>query len=364
MLRKISFYLIAELSKYPNLKKSLVKLIDFLFEFRKVTAGNLIRNPAYVQHLFSSKVIARPGTLSFGAIFNPGALEVNGQILILAKAQVIPWFKTGGKKRKHYLKGNPVALLLDEKYHPVRQERIIKDITGFPTDEKWAIEDTRMFWWNGRKMINHSLVIIGKIDGVDNQVSVKSALSVLENDLETFRFCAFPKVDCAVQNFEKNWVYKETENNLLLFYSVNPFRVLKLEDEDHLEFKTIINQQFTEKLHDPGGFGTMVSFSANPIDFDEKYWLMVVHQIDNKISGRCYYHWAVLVSKQTMLPEKMSSAPIFSGMGARGRTPGIRYISSILKKDDEILFFAGEGDVYVTVTRKAVEEIINDMTEL
>ena len=51
-------------------------------------------------------------------------------------------------------------------------------------------------------------------------------------------------------------------------------------------------------------------------------------------------------------------------MGTRGRTPGIRYISSILKTENEILFFAGEGDVYVTVTKKPIAKLINDMIDL
>jgi hypothetical protein len=32
------------------------------------------------------------------------------------------------------------------------------------------------------------------------------------------------------------------------------------------------------------------------------------------------------------LPVKITSKPLFSGMGARGRLPGIRYISSVIKK--------------------------------
>ncbi|OWK74510.1 hypothetical protein CBW16_03630 [Flavobacteriaceae bacterium JJC] len=363
MLKDINDCLLLQINKFPNLKGRLVKLIDFLFEFRKVAAGNLMRNPAFILHVMRSKVIAKPGTLGFGAVFNPGVLQENGRIIMVAKGQLVPWFKTRGAQRQFYLKGKPTVFLLDQKTH-IQEKHIITDILDFPMDERWAIEDTRMFWWKGRKMVNHSLVMIGPVDGVDNQVSVKSALSVLENEAKTFRFCGFPQVDFPVQNFEKNWVYKEWENELLLFYSISPFRVLRLENENNLEFKSIINQPLSSKITNPGGFGTMVSFSANPVDFDENYWLMIVHQIDNKISGRCYYHWAVLINKATVIPERMSSKPVFSGMGARGRTPGVRYISSVLRVGDEILFFAGEGDVHVTVTRKPVKTIIKDMVDL
>ena len=145
--------------------------------------------------------------------------------------------------------------------------------------------------------------------------------------------------------------------SFLLFYSLNPYKVLALEDEKSFSFKTIIEKQLSSKINDPGAFGTMVSLSTNPIDFDDKHWLIVIHQIQFKFTGRCYYHWAVLIDRTTFLPVRMTFKPLFSGMGARGRTPGIRYISSVLKIDNELLFFAGEGDVYVTVTKKTIAEL-------
>lgn len=357
MQQKIQSYLISKLNQKPSLKKNLVQFIDWLFEFRKVTVGNLTRNPAYVKHLLNSKVIAKPGTLPFGAIFNPGALYDGDRILLLAKAQIVPWFKTQGEKRKFYLQGNPVSLFLDKNADCILEQNILTALIGFPEEDNRAIEDTRLFWWKGKKMVNHSLLIKGDVNGCLNQISVLSALSVLNEKESTFTFCSLPQLDFPLQNFEKNWVYKAKGNDLVLFYSLNPFRVLKLEDEKRFTFKTIINQQFTNRLNDPGGFGTLVSLSTNPIEYNEKYWLLIIHQIKYKISGRCYYHWAVLINKETLLPEKITRKPIFSGMGARGRTPGIRYISSILKHNNEILFFAGEGDVYVTVTKMPLKEL-------
>lgn len=364
MLKKIRNKSVLLLKKNPYLKNSLVTLIDFLFEFRKMTVGNLTRTPAYIVHLLSSKVIAKPGLLSFGAIFNPGVLLVDGSVLLLAKAQKMPWFKTQGKKRELYLQGNPVLMTLDKNTLYVLEQNVITKILSFPQDIDWAIEDTRLFYWKGQKMINHSLVIKGILNGSLNQTSVLSALSVLNEKEKTFQFCALPKLDFPLQNFEKNWVYKESNNNLYLFYSLSPFRVLRLENEKTFQFNTIINQLSINKLSDPGSFGTMVSFSTNPIDYNDQYWVVIIHQIKHKISGRCYYHWAVLINKETLLPEKITSKPIFSGMGARGRTPGIRYISSILKVENVILFFAGEGDVCITVTKKPIKELISLFIDL
>jgi predicted GH43/DUF377 family glycosyl hydrolase len=364
MLKKIQNAFISQLNKYPILKNKLVHVIDFLFEFRKVAVGNVMRNPPYIKHVLKSKIIAKPGTLSFGALFNPGALVVDDHILLLANAQKIPWFKTRGKNRKFYLEGQPVQFLLDKKSLNTVQEEIITNITGFPSENNWAIEDMRLFTWKGQKMINHSFITKGKVGEFVNQTSVASAVSILDEKEKKFSFHAFPKLDFPVQNIEKNWVYRETDNKLILFYSVNPYKVLILEDEKQFKFRSIINQDFYWQLKNPGGFGTMVSFSTNPIEFDELHWLIIVHQIKNRISGRCYYHWAVLIDKSTFLPVKITSKPIFSGMGARGRTPGIRYISSILKVNNEILFFAGEGDVYVTVTKKTIPEINANLISL
>ncbi|MDT8390376.1 MAG: hypothetical protein RRC34_07700 [Lentisphaeria bacterium] len=165
---------------------------------------------------------------------------------------------------------------------------------------------------------------------------------------------AQPQLDFPIGDFEKNWMYAALGQKLWLFYSVNPYRVLRLKNDGEFQFQTVINTDEFEKLKDPGGFGTRVSLSANPIDYDDKHLLLIIHQIQHRVTGRCYFHWAVLIDKKTLLPVKISSKPIFDGKGARGRTPGIRYISSILKDTDDIVFFAGEGDVYCTLARKTI----------
>lgn len=359
MNKKLTAAIGQQLRKFPRIKKGVIHSINFFLEYKMILIGNLTRNPAYLRHVFNSRIIAKPGALSFeGGAFNPGALVLDEtHILLLAKSQVVPWYKARGKKRKFFLAGNPVTFLLGKKSLNTVQEKVITDLAGFPANEDYAIEDLRLFWWKGKKIVNHSYIIKEKSGKVCSQAAVASAVSVLEDQKNKLIFYAIPKLDFPVQNIEKNWVYKESGSDLFLFYSLNPFKVLQLEDEKTLEFRTIINQQSICKLNDPGGFGSMVSFSTNPIDLDEKYWVLIIHQFTVKSFGRCYDHWAVLINKETLLPEKITAKPIFTGMGARGRTPGIRYISSILKVENDILFFAGEGDVYVTVTKKPIKEL-------
>lgn len=357
MIKEFKKSIIGQINQSTGLKKKLLWLFDFYIKYRPFVVGAFVRNPAYILHVFSSKVIARPGTLSFGGIFNPGALQINSEIMLLANGQKVPWFKARGKKKEFYLQGNPVVLTLPNSSQKVMKERVIYELMNIPKDQDYALEDFRLFWWKGKMMCNHSLVIRKIYDDFIGQTGSRSALSVLDIKKNTLHFCGVPKVDFTIQKFEKNWVYKETEKDLLMFYSVSPFRVLKLENEEKLSFKTVINQNVSNQLKDPGGFGTLVSFSTNPIDYDEKHWFGVIHQIQHKITGRCYYHWAILISKETWMPTSITSKPIFSGNGARGRLPGIRYISSVLKIEEELLFFAGEGDVYVTLTKRKRKEM-------
>lgn len=346
------------INKYPLLKDKLLRINDLYFELRQIMTGCLIRYPAYLRNIINTHVIGKPGTLNFlGGVFNPGAIQKGDEIVLIAKSQVVPWFKARGKKKKFHLVGSPVIFKLEIETLNKKSEYVIEDLKAFPAQGGWFIEDLRIFQWKSLIMINHSFIVKKNLGTHLHQGSIYSGLSILEDSATKIRFIGIPQLDFELQTVEKNWVYQEKDGKLFLFYSLNPYRVLVLENENDLTFKTVINQQFEHRLKNPGGFISMVSCSTNPIDFDENCWLMIIHQINHKVSGRCYFHWAILIDKETLLPVKITSKPLFSGMGARGRTPGIRYISSILQVNDEILFFAGEGDVYVTATRKKIKEI-------
>lgn len=355
-IKNIFFF---QLNKYPFVKNILLRLLGFYYDNLPIIVGKIIRFPVYVKNIFNTKVIGYPGNFGFsGGVYNPGALAMDeDKILLLAKAQNVPWYEARGNKNQDYMKGSPVVFILNKKTLETVDSLVINSILGFPTDKDYAIEDLRLFNWQGRKMINHSLITLQTEKENSNQVRVCSVLSELDEQAKLLKFCSIPRLDFTLQEIEKNWIYKEFDNNLLLFYSINPYKVLILKDKSSFTFETKIDVKLNSKISDPGGFGTMVSYSTNPIDYDEMNWLVVIHQIDHKYTGRCYYHWVVLINKSTLIPVKITSKPIFSGLGARGKLTGIRYISSVLKIDNEIVFFAGEGDIYVTVTKKAINEI-------
>lgn len=359
MLRQIFKPFSSTIKKSPRLKHKLLQAWDLYHKYFPFVIGAILRFPAYLINIRKSYVIAKPGTLGFeGGMFNPGVfINENKQLVLLAKAQVLPWFKAVGKNRKFYLEGSPVALQLNSKTLKRTEAMVINKMARFPAHLEWAVEDFRVFEWENNIMVNHSFITKKKNNGYFYLDSVTSAVSIFDQKNMSLTFHAFPKLDIPLQKFEKNWIYTAKGDDLFLFYSVSPYRILKLEDTKNFSFRTAIIIDPPPTLKDPGGFGSLVSYSTNPIDFDDQHYLVIIHQIKHRFTGRCYYHWAVLIDKPSMLPVKITSKPIFSGMGARGRTPGIRYISSIIIKGEDILFFGGEGDVYITVTKKKIQDL-------
>lgn len=348
-----------KMSISPKIKRILLKGWDSYLAVKKNVVNHSTRYPAYLKNLIVTNVIAGPGDLGFdGGTFNPGAVRVDeNHILLMARAQVMPWYKARGKYQHLYLEGSPVTFILNSRTLAKVKGEIVTHLHRFPDKEKYSTEDYRLFCWQGKILVNHSLIEKCWAEGQVTQKSVRAALSVFESSSQSLKFLGYPAVDFPLQNFEKNWMYLESGEDLLLLYSVSPYRVLKLQNKESLRFNTVVNRKIPGKINDPGGFGTLVSLSTNPVDFDELHWLAVIHQIEHRVTGRCYYHWAVLISKKSCLPVKMTSKPIFSGYGARGRFPGIRYITSVVKQDGKLLFFAGEGDIYVTVISKDTAEI-------
>lgn len=351
---KIKFYI----NNHAKLKTGLIEVLEYYYDFRKVFLGLLTRFPSYIINLYNTTVIARPGTCGYkGGVFNPGAFVIGSNIVLLAKGQDIQWWRAKGKYKELYLIGGPVVFILDKISSKRVSSSRITQLVNFPANDSWRIADTRLFKWREKILINHSMTYVKDDNGSRGQDYVRSALSEYDHKNSVLRHICIPEVDFELNKFEKNWVYFSKDDRLFILYSLNPYRLLELVDGNEYKFKTIKLELLRNDLDDPGRLGTYVSLSTNPIDYNDDHWFMLVHQISHKFTGRCYYHWGVWINKTTLFPEYITSRHIFSGMGARGRTPGIRYISSILKCDNKIIFFAGEGDVYITSTKLKINQL-------
>lgn len=274
---------------------------------------------------------------------------VNGnKILLLAKGQERHWWDAVGVFADQYYQGDPVLLVLDSQLRLI-DVRKVKVKSSLSQPKMVGYEDFRMFQYEDQIWVNHGMIsLIRKHEcslTFDGAVPCLSRLNTATNSLT---LVGYPKLDFATNSIEKNWVYFELEGNLFLLYSVSPFRLLKLHNRSSLAFTTVISRDLGPRLHDVGGFGTLVSFSTNPIEYDDDHQLFLIHQVQRRGSDRFYHHWGVLLSKKTLLPEHITEKPLFFGNGARGRRAGILYVSSVLRVEDKFLFFMGEGDAYST----------------
>jgi len=306
--------------------------------------------------------MAGPGYLGYdGGVYNPGAIIHNSiGLILLAKGQTCHWYDAVGSKADLYCKGAPIFFKLNQSLN-ITSSYGIKSIKQFPNLDRVGFEDFRLFKYKEEIWVNHSMIpLVKKNDCVWTFRSAIPCLSHLEEDLNTLTFLGHPQLDIPLNSIEKNWVYLEDNFELYLFYSFSPYRVLKLVDRRNLRFSTVVNCPLKGKLTDIGGVGTMISYSTNPIEYDEQYWLLLVHQIKQSRIERIYYHWGVLVDKKTLLPHKITEKFLFSGLGARGRKPGIVYVSSVIKQDENFIFFMGEGDTYITrasLTKQALDQM-------
>lgn len=330
--------------------------------------GLAVRIPAHRRHIRRSTVIAGPRFLGFaGGLYNPGSVLLeNGDVLLLAKGQTCHWWDAVGSQAHLAHTGFPVAITLDSDLK-VKAQGVVKGLNNFPIDEH-ALEDFRLFRHKGDILAIHGLLPIVRQPCKTLYKEAKQTLSNFDPVRNRLTFQDHPTLDFATNPIEKNWVFLDRCGELYLLYSFHPYRVLKLTDWNHLSFTTVINQPQDEHLANIGGFGTMVSFSTNPIEYDANHWLLVVHQIEqSRWVDRCYHQWGILLDKNSLLPRKFSTKPLFESLGARGRMAGILYVTSVVKKNDDFIFFCGEGDAYITriaLSKSELEKNWVDLPEL
>lgn len=346
------------INKSQGLKKMLVSLNNSFFDWQAIIIGWVITiYPRYKNHKYS-QIIAEPGLLGFkGGVFNPGVIRDLDKMLILTKAQKVHWYDARGKQPNSFENGSPVLMTLNKNLK-IENPRITT-VSGYSETGIFNIEDFRLFQHKEKLMVNHTAILDS-----ENRI-IRSVLSCLNPEKGELDFYGIPQLDFQIKNTEKNWVYASGDKNeCFLFYSINPYHVLYTGDLSSLKFNTIINRQYNNQLKDPGRFGSLVSFSANPVEIDNENWLQIIHQVKNTSFGRVYYHWGLLTNKKTKTPKKITQNPLFSGLGARGKLSGLRYISSIVLAEDQILFFAGEGDKYITCCKIPLQKIFDQMIEI
>ena len=278
---------------------------------------------------------------------NPGAvLASEHEMVLLAKGYLQHWLFAD---HANYMRGSPIVFSLD----PSLRKNAVAGICRFdrlPAAEDIEAEDFRLFTFAGEVWVNHYLIEVTRTEQETGYRGSRVCLSRLDAAKRKLTFLGQPRIDFDERPREKNWVFVEARGELYLLYSFCPYVVLKLVDRPSLAFSSVISHANDIDFEALGGFECPVSYSTNPIRYDDGHFLVLVHQSSPTPEGRSYHHWGVLLDKTSLSPKLMTSRPLMSGEGARGLLPGVLYVSSVVKIGDDFVFFNGEGDTYVTST--------------
>ena len=305
-----------------------------------------------------------PGFRGFeGGLMNPGAVPVDDGILMLAKANESHWVNSAETKWRSYMKGAPMLFTLDRtlRLQSVEPVQLGPD---FPTERK-AFEDFRVYRRDNRIWVHG---VQANIEVLPDKITYwktdqwHAELDVTRRVLTGF---AYPQVDVPLADAEKNWCYFVRGADLFLLYSFSPFVLLR--SAGRLRFETVIRQDLAPSLGELGGFSARLSLGTNPMPYGEKHLFLMIHKFDVIDDERLYFHWAVLLDRETLRPRRISSVPLFVGGRARGILPGIVYVMAAFEVQDEMFFSLCESDShasFLTVSKRTLDELWTDFPSM
>jgi hypothetical protein len=203
-------------------------------------------------------------------------------------------------------------------------------------------EDFRLFRFRGQVVANH--VVISAADPAKptgsqlhlDQLQTRIAISVLDPTQRRLSWQGCPSIDRPLAQTEKNWAMFAAGEELYLLYSFAPYVLLRCTDWTKLHFETVVQADIPVPF---SGDGLTLRNSINPIDYDDRYWLHVVHRV---YPGKQYTFWPVLIEKSTLRPARVGRRPL--ACGGRSHTASILYLSSALAAKDHVDLFFGLDD--------------------
>jgi hypothetical protein len=309
--------------------------------------------------------LAGPGFRGFdGGLMNPGAVPEDAGILMLGRANDRHWLKSAeaahaARDWRLYLKGVPMLLRLDRTLE-LRSVEPVRLGPDFPAERK-AFEDFRLYRRDDRIWVHG---VQAEIEVLPDKITYWRAVqwhAELDVTAHVLTGFAYPQLDVPLVETEKNWCYFVRGTDLFLLYSFSPFVLLR--STGGLTFETVIRQDLPPSLGRLGGFAARFSLGTNPMPYGEDHLLVMIHKFDMVDGERRYFHWAVLLDRETCLPRKISSVPLFVGGRARGILPGIVYVMAAFEMQDEIFFSLCESDSHASclkVPKSALDELWTD----
>lgn len=262
------------------------------------------------------RLIARgdlPG--SNGGVYNPGAILVGSEILLLCRRELDYRF------RSEFV--FPELITLDRETLEILEHRTLPKV-GYAHDTR--IEDFRCIEFGGMRLVVHSEVRPGRI---------RPAISRMFGDaLQRFDEFNLPHRLAPV---EKNWVLFERDGVLHCLYKLDPLTIFAKAENGAWRLVKETDNGWSIQL------ANTLSNSANLIPFDGGY-LGFWHTI---ASGR-YVQGAFLLDHDLAIQSR--TGVLLDGRDVLdGFKPGVIYVSALVEDGDRILAFYGEGDAHTGV---------------
>ena len=287
------------------------------------------------------RLLTGRGTLGFAAgLFNPGATELGGRRILVLRAERVPWAIQEGSERVHLQNSAAVAgCLADDGTLADTADLVLQ---GNLDPAQTRTEDYRLFSYRGRCLCSHSLItppagqsardLPLRLEDLDTRVAV-SELDYAKREL---RLVGEPQSDFKLNKTEKNWAFFASGEDLMVIYSMVPYRLLRSRDWPTLAFRT----ELEVKLALPfGADGRSIRNSINPVVYDERHFLHIVHKV---YPNKQYVFWALLIDRQTLLPAFALDRPLVRA-GA-SVAAAIVYACSAIAGPEAVLVFAGVDD--------------------
>ena len=283
--------------------------------------------------------LAGRGSFGFAAgVYNPGAILEQGQVHLLAKADRTPWALQKTDETLFFASAQPLLLSLNAEHDIVEAAPLV--VAGLP--EPGRAEDFRLFKFREQLYTNHTLIAPPRPRPAAHQalrlelMQTGPGLSRLELPAKRLTWLGRPALDRPLAQTEKNWVFFSGGDRLWLLYSVSPYVLLGAQDWPGLDFKTVVETPVDWPFD---GDGLTLRNSINPVDYDDDHWLHIIHKV---YPGKQYSFWAVLISKQTLRPVRVSGRPLVRGW--HSASASIIYTCSAIAGRTDVVLFAGLDD--------------------
>lgn len=287
------------------------------------------------------EIVAGRGTEGFaGGILNPGGIVENGRLVLLARGERFSWSEQKQDEAKLLTSSQPVVMYRSLSDSTLQTNALPAHNPAGATGAR--TEDFRLFRFRDTIFSNHAVMTGPTVAPRAGQpvqlgkMTSRIGLSRLVTDPCRLEWIGYPDLGRPLAQVEKNWAMFAEGERLFLLYSLSPYLLFECRDWHSLRFEVIVE---TPLMLPIGGDGLSIRNSVNPVLYDSDHWLHIIHRV---YPNKQYTYWAVLISRQTLRPVKVSARPLIHG-GA-SFPASIIYACSVVAGPETITIAAGLDD--------------------